>query len=98
MNATPRPWQKDAQLRETRKRSGPAVAMAPVETAPAASGAPFIMLRQDQYDQISYIEPANAYQVIQGASVSLTKDQLARTDSVSTKGYFGYSAYNWKAA
>lgn len=55
----------------------------------------FFMLRQDQYDQISYISRPLPFQVIQGASASYVQDQLSRTASLSSKGYLGVSAYNW---
>jgi hypothetical protein len=62
------------------------------------TGDPFFILRQDQYDQVSYVLPAQAYQVLQGAALNYTNDQKAKSQSISTKGFLGYSAYNWKSA
>jgi hypothetical protein len=56
---------------------------------------PFFLLRQDQYDQISYIFSAEdaPFQVFQGASFSYTKDEITKTQSASIKSFVGYSAY-----
>jgi hypothetical protein len=62
-----------------------------------AAGAPFFILRQDQYDQVSYVLPELGFQVIQGASFSYTNDQKAKTQSANAKAFAGYSAYNWKS-
>src|SRR5579871_1830955 len=72
--------------------SAAAVAAAEAEK----SREPFWLLRQDQYDQISYVIPPQAYQVLEGASVSYTNDQIAKTQSLTTKGFLGYSAYHWQ--
>ncbi|MGY4480127.1 hypothetical protein [Bradyrhizobium sp. USDA 3364] len=66
-------------------------------TGDGAPGDPFLMMRQDQYDQVSYIFPYEGYQVLQGASFSYTDDFKAKSQSVSVKAFAGYSAYNWEA-
>ncbi len=68
-------------------------------TPPPALGAsyighPFFILRQDQYDQATYITQLQEGQILQGASVSYTKDHLANTQSATVKGLLGVSAYN----
>jgi hypothetical protein len=78
----------------------PAVAIKPTVTPSSTDGslgAPFLMLRQDQYDQVSYVFPYEGYQVLQGASFSYTDDFKAKSQSLSVKGFAGYSAYNWEA-
>ncbi|MBR0775147.1 hypothetical protein JQ625_09900 [Bradyrhizobium diazoefficiens] len=62
-----------------------------------APGDPFLMMRQDQYDQVSYVFPYEGYQVLQGASFSYSDDFKAKSQSVSVKAFAGYSAYNWEA-
>lgn len=71
-----------------------------VATPPPGNGArgePFLLMRQDQYDQVSYIFPYEGYQVLQGASFSYTDDFKAKSQSVNVKAFAGHSAYNWEA-
>jgi hypothetical protein len=60
----------------------------------AIPGVPFVVLRQDQYDEVSYIVGPNPGQVLQGASLSYTNDQIAKTQSAQIKGLLGVSALN----
>jgi hypothetical protein len=82
-------------------KATPQVPIAPASaTAIAAGGTdtsqmPFWLLRQDQYDQVSFITPPLAYQVLQGASVSYSDDQISKSQSLNVKGLLGYSAYHW---
>jgi hypothetical protein len=69
-------------------------AAAPPSPSPTTNGVPFFLLRQDQYDEVSYITGPDPGQVIQGASVSYTKDQLANNQSAQVKGLAGISAFN----
>jgi hypothetical protein len=72
------------------------VAAAPkATTVDGSAGEGFALLRQDQYDQISYIWQPFAYEVLQGAAISYSKDQIAKNQSVNVKGFLGYSAVNW---
>jgi hypothetical protein len=72
---------------------------APASTAPTFySGSPFFILRQDQYDEVSYITGADPGQVIQGASVNYTKDDLGNSQSAQIKGLAGLSLINGRSS
>jgi hypothetical protein len=96
---------KVKNVRDAHVATAPAPASAPTTSAPVvvpppgdgARGDPFLLLRQDQYDQVSYVFPYEGYQVVQGASFSYTDDFKAKSQSVSVKAFAGYSAYNWEA-
>jgi hypothetical protein len=64
----------------------------------ASSANAFSVLRQDQYDQLSFVIKTQGYQVLQGASVSYSDDQISKSQSLTVKGFAGYSAYNWKSS
>jgi hypothetical protein len=95
-----------AKLKSGARNARAAIPAAPVAAAklaaapPAGDGAPgdpFLMMRQDQYDQVSYVFPYEGYQILQGASFSYSDDFKAKSQSVSVKAFAGYSAYNWEA-
>jgi hypothetical protein len=67
----------------------------PLPVKGSMTGAPFPILRQDQYDQVSFAVPELPYQVLQGAAITYSKDQIAKNQTLSVKGFLGYSAYNW---
>lgn len=69
----------------------------PLPIEGSTTGAPFPLLRQDQYDQVSFAVPELPYQVLQGAAITYSKDQIAKNQSLNVKGFLGYSAYNWSA-
>ena len=90
---------KQATIIGGRSGSAPSDRMAYVQTSSASPGAaipgvPFVVLRQDQYDEVSYILGPNPGQVPQGASLSFTKDQIAKTQSAQIKGLLGVSVLN----
>ena len=91
----PAPLQNAVAMKAPLNSRSPGVGLPP---AGDTAGDPFFILRQDQYDQVSYVLPAQAYQVLQGAAVNYTNDQKGKSQSLSGKGFLGYSAYNWKAA
>src|ERR1700730_6035370 len=54
---------------------------------------PFLFLRQDQYDQITFSAPLTPLTTIQGASVSYTRDEKAHTQTATVQSYLGASIY-----
>ena len=72
-------------------------AITDLSVSDGAPGKPFFLMRQDQYDQVSYIFPYEGYQILQGASFSYTDDFKSKSRSLNVKAFAGYSAYNWEA-
>ena len=60
-------------------------------------GPMFVMLRQNEYDELSFASPPRPGEIIQGASISYTNDQNAHTQTAPIQGLVGLSAYNWQS-
>jgi hypothetical protein len=95
--AAPKRLGNQNSLATAERLGGGPIVKAPATPSPlfgATDGSPFFLLRQDQYDEVSYITGPDPGQVIQGASVSYTKDQLASSQTAQIKGLAGISAFN----
>jgi hypothetical protein len=62
-----------------------------------AANPPFVILRQDAYDEVSFAVQPRSGLTLQGASFSYTKDEKANTQSASINGFVGASLYNWES-